>query len=151
MIATNHALTGALIGLLVGQPLVAIPAAFASHFICDALPHFAPSMPVEKWLRTMTFQRMLMADALGCMLLVFILALTTPEHWLLAAICAFMAAAPDLFWINEFIVTRRGKKWHPNLFSRFGVWIQWFERPIGGVVEVVWAVTAIGILSMFVS
>ena len=38
MTATNHALTGAIIGLVIGEPVLAIALAFASHFICDALP-----------------------------------------------------------------------------------------------------------------
>ena len=33
MRATNHALTGAIIGLTVQNPWVALPAAFLSHFV----------------------------------------------------------------------------------------------------------------------
>lgn len=40
MIATNHALTGAAIAVVIKQPILAIPLAFVSHFICDAIPHF---------------------------------------------------------------------------------------------------------------
>ena len=41
MTATNHALTGAAIATLgKATPICAIPLAFASHFVCDSLPHF---------------------------------------------------------------------------------------------------------------
>ena len=40
MTATNHALSGALIGLAVMQPILALPLAFVSHFMLDAVPHF---------------------------------------------------------------------------------------------------------------
>jgi hypothetical protein len=39
MTLTNHLLTGAAIAKLLPSP-VAIPIAFASHFVLDALPHF---------------------------------------------------------------------------------------------------------------
>jgi len=55
MTATNHALTGAAIGLLVGEPLIAVPAAIASHFICDALPHYGRVGPDSRRLAARVF------------------------------------------------------------------------------------------------
>jgi hypothetical protein len=40
MHSINHAALGAVIGLVTKDPLIAIPAAFASHFVLDALPHY---------------------------------------------------------------------------------------------------------------
>ncbi len=40
MTGFNHAVTGALIAGAVGNPFLAIPLAFASHFVLDAIPHF---------------------------------------------------------------------------------------------------------------
>jgi len=137
MTATNHALTGALIGLLVGEPLIALPAAFASHFACDILPHYGSATP-EKTIKTKGFRDYLVVEAILCALLVGVLAAARPEHWLLAAFCAFLATSPDFFWINKYIKTRAGRTWRPSAFSRFAVGIQWFQRPIGAVVEVVW-------------
>ena len=38
MTGTNHAMTGGVIGLVIGGP-IAIPIAFASHFLLDWMPH----------------------------------------------------------------------------------------------------------------
>lgn len=40
MTATGHALIGTVIAAKIGNPYVAIPVAIASHFLCDALPHW---------------------------------------------------------------------------------------------------------------
>lgn len=150
MTATNHAVTGALIGLIVGQPWVALPAAFLSHFVCDAIPHFDPSMPTEQWIRTKRFRNLLITDGSLCIILVLVLAVTQPMHWLLASFCAFLATSPDLFWINQFVTTRRGNVWRPNGFSRFAATIQWFTAPIGAVVEAVWFVSGLALLHIYV-
>jgi hypothetical membrane protein len=150
MRAINHALTGAIIGFLIGEPLVAIPVAVASHFVCDAIPHFGPGSK-KAGTGSRAFEQTLILDALLCLLLVGIFAFGHQTHWLLASICAFGAASPDFMWIKEFIRARkRQKPTKPRGILWFHHKIQWFERPIGGVVEIVWAITAIGILSMFV-
>jgi len=40
MTITNHILAGAIIGAVIKEPALALPIAFASHFVMDALPHF---------------------------------------------------------------------------------------------------------------
>lgn len=151
MTATNHALTGAVIGLVVGQPLVAVPAAFASHFVCDALPHFDFNMDTPDSIRFKSkgFRDYLVLTASPCVVLVAILAIFQPQYWLLASICAFVATAPDLFSINRYVKTRRGQPWKPNLYTKFACGIQWFAKPIGAVVEAAWFVAAVIILIPF--
>ncbi len=148
MTATNHALTGAFIGLAIGQPLIALPAALASHFICDVIPHFRAN-DSEDLLMSKFFRNYLVIDASLCVLLVMILAVLQPANWLLAAGCAFVATAPDLAWINKYISTLRGKHWRPSRYSQFAKRIQWFEKPIGAVVEVVWFVAMIILILPF--
>lgn len=151
MTATNHALTGAVIGLVIGQPLLALPIAFLSHFVCDALPHFGSNeTDNDKWVKSLSFETILIVDTSLCVILVGVLAVTHPLHWQLAAVCAFVAASPDLFSINYYLKVKMGKKWRPNLYSRFASWIQWFERPIGGFVEAAWFIAAVTIISRFV-
>jgi hypothetical protein len=149
--ATNHALTGAVIGLVIGQPLIAVPAALASHFVCDALPHFKVDLPDKVLLKTRGFRDYLIADASLCVLLVAVLAFFQPQHWLLASVCAFLATSPDLLSINIYLKIRRGQHWKRSAFSKFAYGIQWFQRPIGAVVEVAWFVAAIIILVPFLS
>jgi hypothetical protein len=147
--AINHALTGAIIGIVVSEPAIAVPAALASHYICDAIPHFdgANGEPAKSnWVRSKTFKYSLYADAVLCGLLVLILAISQPFHWQWAAVCAFVAAAPDFLSINLYKRTLKKKKTKPSLYNRFAGGIQWFERPSGAVVEVAWFSAALIIL-----
>jgi hypothetical protein len=145
MTATNHALTGAIIGLAVHNPLIALPAAVLSHFVCDAIPHFdkSPAVDNKTWMKSNTFKNLLIIDAGMCVALVIVLLHVSPMHWFIASVCAFLATSPDLLWINMFIKANENKPWKTNKLLRFASRIQWFARPIGGVVEVCWFVAAI--------
>ncbi|HVX48426.1 MAG TPA: hypothetical protein VHA05_03665 [Candidatus Saccharimonadales bacterium] len=149
MTAVNHALTGTAIGLLVGEPLIALPAALASHFVCDALPHFGSNLPLQANLRRNSFRNYLIAEFCLCVSLVIGLAIFRPEHWFLASVCAFLAASPDLLSINIYLKVRRGEHWKRNAYSRFAHKIQWFEKPIGAVVEAAWFLAAIAVILPF--
>jgi len=149
MTAINHAMTGAIIGLVVGQPLIAVPAALASHFVCDALPHFRSSEEGEAFLRASWFVNYLVIEVLLCVALVALLAYTGPLHWQLAVACAFLAAAPDLISYKRFRLARLRKRYNPGAYVRFASKIQWFEKPIGAMVEVAWFAAAAIILLPF--
>lgn len=150
MTAINHALTGTAIGLLVGEPLLAIPLAVASHYVCDALPHFKVNLPEKVVLKSNLFRSYLVAEAGACFMLVVLLSVAQPQHWFIASTCAFLAAAPDFFSINRYLRVRAGKKWKPSLYAKFAGGIQWFERPIGGFVEVAWLVAAVVVILPFI-
>lgn len=139
MTAVNHALTGTAIGLISGVPAVALPLALVSHYICDMIPHFGTRNP-EMAIKSRAFRNYLFVEASLCFVIVLALAILQPVHWLLAAVCAFVAASPDLLSINYFQKMKKGAKWRPGAYVRFAKKIQWFEKPIGAVVEVVWLV-----------
>lgn len=149
MTASNHAATGALIGLIITQPLIAVPLALLSHFVCDAIPHFGMK---DDSVGSRRFRNLLIGDAGLCILLVFVLILLQPLNWLLAAICAIVATSPDLMWLNKFRLAQAGKPaTEPSSgLLRFHAGIQWFEKPVGLVVEAVWAVTAVILLKLFI-
>lgn len=149
MTATNHAITGAVIGLVVGQPLIALPAALVSHFICDALPHFRSAQKGESFLRAKWFASYLVAEVILCAIIVIIFAYVRPLHWQLAVLCAFVAAAPDLASYERFKKARQHRLYKPGAYVRFASKIQWFERPIGAVVEIAWFIAGIVILLPF--
>jgi hypothetical protein len=153
MRAINHALTGALIGLVVTEPAAAIPLSIVSHYVLDITPHHGLTVTDEKsrnkWIASKLFRNLIYIDAVLCSLLVLLLAASRPQYWLLAAFCAFFAAAPDLLSFNRYQKTLESKKWKAGWYSRFAAGIQWFERPIGGVVEVAWFVAMIIMLSPF--
>jgi hypothetical protein len=150
MRAINHGLTGAFIGLTVAEPAIAMPAALASHFLLDVIPHHGSQKPNPKILRSGLFKFTLAIDALLCAVLVLLLAGRHPIHWLQATICAFVAAAPDFVWAKKYLLANRYKAWRPSGFEKWASDIQWFQRPIGALVEVAWFAAALLLLVPFI-
>lgn len=148
MTATNHALTGALIGVAVSNPWLAIPLAVASHFVCDAIPHFG--LNDQKAVSRPAFARFLTGDIILAVLLLAGSVIARPNHWLLLVICGISAMSPDLMWIPTFIRARRGQQFRKRRgIMRFHEIIQWFERPRGLIVEVAWLFVGITVLFNF--
>jgi len=136
MRAINHALVGGIIGLSVGNPVVALPLAFASHFVLDTVPHHGWKNNTRAAARRLDFKVMLAIDAVLCGLLVTLLYIHHPAHYWTAIFGAFLAASPDLYSLPRFLYANGvGKPDKRNVFRRFHKGIQWFERPIGAVVE----------------
>lgn len=152
MTAVNHALTGAALAFLTGNPYVAVPAALASHFICDVLPHYGDVQEVNGAIDSPRFTAILLIDMALCGLLVAALVSVRPEYWSLAAVCAFLATSPDFAWLPGYIRVKRGRPFlnRPNAFVRFTMWIQWFQRPIGAVVELAWLVAGTAIVATYI-
>jgi len=149
MRAINHALTGTVIGLVVKEPAVAIPIALVSHWICDAIPHYGSGISEKHAMESNAFERLLYIDTILCFLLVLVLAILQPNHWVLASFCAFVAASPDLLSFNRWRLMRQGLKSKLTPYGKFAKGIQWFERPIGGVVELAWAIAAVILITPF--
>ncbi|HPR09796.1 hypothetical protein KDA06_04610 [Candidatus Saccharibacteria bacterium] len=141
MTATNHALTGAVIGLTIGNPLIAIPLAFVSHFVLDTIPHFGfkGTRTDEQLLGQRWFKWLLVTEALLCFMIVLTLWLQQPHQWLVGAVSAFVATSPDLYSIPRFLKVNKWRqapvKW--NAFRRFHDVIQ-TETMWGAAVEAVW-------------
>ena len=149
MRAINHALTGAVIGLSISTPYAAVPLAFVSHFALDALPHYGEE---NADLTTTGFKLSLIADALLCFVLVLLLVVAKPENWLVAAVCAFVATAPDFASIRRYVWAQKGKKLEPqNWFTRFARNIQWGERTWGWIVEAAWFLAMLAVLSAHIA
>lgn len=126
MTATNHGLSGALIGLAVANPVAAPILAFASHFALDMTPHFGFDRFDNRRRTLIVFA----ADAfLASSLLVFCFLNSAP---LIVFICIFAAISPDFAWLFRFVFYERlGKKTAPkmNAFNKWHAGIQWGERP----------------------
>ena len=149
MRAINHALTGAVIGFVVHEPFVAVPVAVASHYVCDVIPHYGAGLSGNQELKTPLFRKLLYVDAVLCAVLVAVLTIQRPSYWLLAVICAFAAAAPDLLSLKRYRRVIGNRSWRAGIYSKFAHAIQWFERPIGAVVEAAWFTAALIILIPF--
>lgn len=128
MIALNHTLTGAAIAIAVKQPALAIPLAFLSHFVLDAIPHFG-DVPIYTYGHP-KFLYIAAADGLISIGSIWFIMACNPQLALVIGLGAFFAILPDLFWLGHF--ARKWKHW----FFTFHQKIQWFERPPGIMVEV---------------
>jgi len=142
MTATNHALTGAVVGMSFGQPITVAVFAFASHFVLDVLPHYgAPNSNNRP--RGKSFARIIRIDAM-LLLGSFTVFLTGGfEAVGLMLLGAVMAMSPDIAWVYRFAVQEswgrkpaRPMNWFNNLHAS----IQWGERPYGWVYEIAYFV-----------
>ncbi len=149
MTAVNHSLTGAIIGFTVGTPLAFI-VALLSHFVIDAIPHFGPNGVDNSHIKNSWFEKYLISEFVLCVSIVVFLRFRSPNFWLVPSVCAFLAASPDLVSYRRFSAIRQNKSFKPNLYERFANRIQWFEKPIGSVVEIVWASCALAILAILI-
>lgn len=133
MTATNHALSGAVIGLAISQPAIALPLALASHFVLDAIPHFGLANHVEREAKKPLFNWILRTDAL-LLAAVMIYLLFAGAGWLAFA-CLFLAGSPDFVWAYRYVFKEDfGRKPFPpmNAFSRFHSRIQWSQTLTAG-------------------
>jgi hypothetical protein len=134
MTVTNHVLSGALIGSLLPLPL-AIPVAFASHFVLDALPHYG--IKQKKRNRSRSYRSILLGDSL--LGIGLSLSMLVMHQWTLF-IPALAAYSPDIMWI--FYYLRQGHDLYlrpTNRFFKFHQSIQRYERPWGIYIELVLA------------
>lgn len=142
MTSSNHVMTGAVIALVIKQPVLAIPLAFASHFLLDMVPHFGIyEDDVIRRNKHWLFRTVLSID-IPLMIALFIvvphLAAAVLAPWI---VFASMTAAilPDSVWVYRFIQEVKTKTWKPaGWYSHFHQAIQWYEHPPGLVVELVW-------------
>jgi hypothetical protein len=168
MTATNHALTGAVIAMWVKRPELAIPLAFLSHFVLDAIPHYNPPNMVRskfenysenynKKLQDRNFRIILPLDMLLYFITLIILPFLAPSGVspLTVFICEIVAVAPDFdggirYLLQKFTYkTKRAKD--DYWFKRFHLWFQWMERPWGIYVELVYLAGIVYVISNLVS
>lgn len=145
MTLTAHAVVGAaVVAALPGHPLLGISAAFASHFLVDAIPHYdyrirSASIHPKKG-APMKFDKALLLDffsigsdfALGILLGVLLFS-TPATRWLIAA-GAFAGMFPDAL---QFAYTRM-----PRLLGPLQRFHQWIHSPNGMRSTPVWGVVS---------
>lgn len=147
MSGANHILTGALIGALIQEPLIALPVALLSHFALDLLPHFGFSSWEERQKHKNLHKIILRVDLL-MLLVVVLLILSAGAGWLVIA-CAFAAVAPDLAWVYRYIFQQQFGRLKPrkgNWLTEFHSGIQTREFPNGFIIEII---AFAGLVTMF--
>jgi membrane-bound metal-dependent hydrolase YbcI (DUF457 family) len=141
MTLTNHLLTGAALAKFMPLP-IAVPLAFASHFVLDALPHFGfkgmGNMEARRKHKKLLISVVSLDCILGILLSVWLID-AGHYKWLLVGAVAY---SPDLLWVYRFTIVEKFGKLAPNKGNRFTQFhsnIQKYERVWGGAVELVYA------------
>jgi hypothetical protein len=131
-----------MIASIISQPLLSIPLAFASHFVCDTIPHFGINMKFgSKAMYTWLTVDGIAAVCFGLLLLFY--GVASP---LILFIAGFAAMSPDLAWLYYGL---RGDhtKIHPHDYlSRFHSKIQWYQKVPGIYIELLWAALMIAVI-----
>lgn len=135
MRAINHTITGAAVGAVIGNPVLALPVALLSHLILDIIPH-SGDKNVQK--SSTRFKIELLVDIALSASFLLALALLQPPRWQLLFACGVLGAAPDLIWFPYWVLELQGKPRKFDPVSKFLAWIQWSEKPWGYYVEAVW-------------
>jgi hypothetical protein len=138
MTGINHVVTGAVIAGVVQQPALALPLAFASHFMLDSMPHFG----FQNWDKARLKQKRLINGVITVdvvLIILIIILFISQGAPTLFYIAGFVAFSPDLAWVHQFIVNRQletsENKPHGG-FNEFHERIQSRERPSGIYIEV---------------
>lgn len=92
MLTTPHLLVGAAIGAQIGNPLVVVPVAGASHFVLDSVPHLMGFIEVEDLDKKDVL--FVLADVLLGVGILFLLSLNNP-NWEILWIGAIAGMLPD--------------------------------------------------------
>jgi hypothetical protein len=131
MIGFNHAAVGGFTGVFLPLP-IAIPAAIASHFVLDMLPHYG----IPHTRRNEHFWRLF---GITDFIVSWLLLGGTPLHRGHYAIflCALAAASPDFIWVARIMRTKSfDLSQHKSRFAKWHASIQHWERPWGIFIEI---------------
>lgn len=119
MLETPHVALGMAIAVKIGNPYLAIPIAFTSHFLLDKVPHWNPHFYTEKQKggRPSSFSTAIaIADELVAIALTLFVAYTFLPNTtmsMLILICSFMSVLSDQIKFPYFFFNVNGliKKW----------------------------------------
>lgn len=133
MLALNHALFGGIIAVTVRQPALFVPAAAASHFVLDVLPHFGNAESFGRYSKR--YYRVIKIDGILTIATGISLLFLWPKMGGIIFLGGFSAVVPDLLW-------PLAPKTKPNSllgkFFRFHKAIQLSESRKGIFFEMVW-------------
>lgn len=138
MNALNHALSGAIIAVLVPAPMIPLIAVLA-HFVLDAFPHAKTPDNILDALKR-PFAYVFYSDIVLTFAATAFAWYLFPDKLLLILIGVFFAILPDLLWFFN------GKVAWLKLYFKFATWIQWGERPWGWSLEILYSMIFVVVL-----
>ncbi|MBI3397128.1 hypothetical protein HY045_01485 [Candidatus Woesebacteria bacterium] len=123
MLETPHVVVGAAIAVKIGNPWLAIPLAFGSHFLLEKVPHWNPHLNTEKkkfGIPTKQSTLIVVGDVIVSLVLGgFITSKALPDTAMAMTILGsgFAAVLPDLIEAPYFFLNMKSKfiteKWIP--------------------------------------
>jgi hypothetical protein len=150
MLLTNHTLTGVVLGLSVDNPLVLAPVAVASHLALDMTPHFGTKALHNSFPNGLVFIVVGAADFTVSAAVLASACFIWPARAPNIIVGVAGACLPDLVYIPAIVFGRGNiERWLPfyRLMLKFLGHIQWYERPLGAITEVIWAGIMLFVLS----
>jgi hypothetical protein len=139
MTITNHVLAGALIGLAVTQPALAVVLALGSHFLMDALPHFGYAGR-KGYAEVLRHRLTYVVSAVTLVSTVAVIVLLIAADKWFALLTGLIAASPDAVGLYNWLAYEKRGNHAKGLLElvhvKFHRRIQWCERPWGVIVEV---------------
>lgn len=115
MLELAHALTGGVIAYKIGNPALALPLAFVSHFAVDLLPHWNPHLAKEKKRFGCVSKKTTFLVVIDCLigltlgLFLAFKALPDIRRMFLVIAGCFLAILPDLIEAPFFFLNQKGK------------------------------------------
>ncbi len=116
MLTTPHLLVGGAIGTAIGNPLVAVPVAAASHFILDGVPHLMGIVEVEDLDKKDVF--FVVGDVVLGLSVLLLLSINNPA-WEHLWIGAFAAVLPDFHHLAQVLLGPDALKRYDNFHLKF--------------------------------
>lgn len=148
MTAINHTLTGTAIALIVKEPLLAVPLAFLSHFVCDVLPHFGFGDVARRRKYRSLFNAYMGIELLGLAIIFSWLLISGVQFYVFVAI--FAAVSPDIVWAYRYFIQEKRGEIAPtslNVFNKLHSKIQWGETVTFGLIfELIYAAVMLVII-----
>jgi hypothetical protein len=136
MIGINHYLVGVGTAVVLKNPLLAVPVAFASHFALDVLPHFG--IAEDEPGRGKLLARVGYVDAALVFAAMVMTIINYPAWYVLIGLTAM---SPDFAWIYRFIVQEKfgtlPPRPHLNWFNAWHARIQKLEFKWGIIIDTV--------------
>lgn len=139
MLETPHVVVGAAIATKVGNPALAIPLAFASHFVLDMVPHWNPHTYTETMklgrpsnqTLAITITDLLVSAGTG----IYLASAQLPNTYMTILIlaCCFASVLPDVSKYPFFLFKRARKGFYKK-------WVD-YERSLQANAAFFWGVT----------
>jgi len=147
MLETPHALLGAAIAVKLGNPLLSIPIAFASHFVLEKVPHWNPHLYYEtdKYGKpTKNSTIIVVIDSSLALILGSAIAFRQPNMLMVVNVflSSFAAVLPDLIEAPYFFLNVRNNE-HIKRWIKFQKSIQVDAPPFWGLLTQVITIAAV--------